>query len=145
MGSRITEAGRGVQIMKAIFLGSTALTILLRCPCGWKNYFDRAKWSGLRFLRCDNCSRCINYTSLHVNNLPEVKGMYDFKETPGRRAIVECLTKLEQEALEVSELIKELGLEERAHKVRNLAQAASGQRTLITLDWHEEDARQAAA
>jgi hypothetical protein len=131
--------------MKALYVGSNPLTILIRCLCGWKNYFDRAEWSRLRFLRCDNCLRCVDYNSLQVNDLQEVKGMYAFKETPERRAIVEGLTKLEKDAVDLSELIQAAGYEERAHKVRNLAQAASGQRTLITRDWQEEDANQAAA
>lgn len=130
------------EVERAAFLGSAGLTILVRCLCNWKNYYDREVWARLRYLRCDNCFHSIDYTSLCVNDPLEVKGIYQFKETPERRAIVERLLKIGQEAVETAELIKDAGHEEQAHKVRNMAQHAINARTLLSIAWHDEDASQ---
>ena len=128
--------------MKAKLLGSTPLTMLIRCACGQKNYFDRAEWQRRVFLRCDKCFSCICYYDLAVNVAQGDTSMVDFnfKETSERRAIVEGLQKLERDAVAVADLMKAQGLSERAHKLLNIAQAASSQKSLIALDWRDEDA-----
>lgn len=54
--------------MKATFLGSTPLTFAIRCPCGFKNYFDRKDWQKSNFATCDNCRAIICYSDLQARN-----------------------------------------------------------------------------
>lgn len=55
--------------MKASYLGAAGLTILARCPCGCRNYFDRGRWRRLGLLACDNCGLLIGYDLGVVNSL----------------------------------------------------------------------------
>jgi hypothetical protein len=132
--------------MKAQFLGSTFLTILVRCPCGWKSFFDRAEWSRLRFMLCDNCRACIDYNSLRVTpTKPGEYCMHEFIETPERRAVIEDLEEAEARMESARQKLSQMGMKERAHKVGNYAQYASGMKHLLALDWRDEDKQRPAA
>lgn len=50
----------------ASYLGSTALTLLVRCPCGRRNYFDRRGWAWLEVAFCVRCWQAILYHDLRV-------------------------------------------------------------------------------
>jgi hypothetical protein len=50
----------------ASYLGSTALTLLIRCPCGRRNYFDRRAWQWLEVAFCVRCWQAIRYHDLSV-------------------------------------------------------------------------------
>lgn len=50
----------------ASYLGSTALTLLIRCPCGRRNYFDRRAWQWLEVAFCVRCWQAIRYHDLKV-------------------------------------------------------------------------------
>lgn len=50
----------------ACYLGSTALTLLVRCPCGRRNYFDRQGWQWLEVAFCVRCWQAIRYHDLRV-------------------------------------------------------------------------------
>jgi hypothetical protein len=50
----------------ASYLGSTALTLLVRCPCGRRNYFDRRAWMWLEVAFCVRCWQAIRYHDLRV-------------------------------------------------------------------------------
>jgi hypothetical protein len=47
-------------------LGSTARTVLIRCPCGRRNYFDRRAWQWLEVAFCVRCWQAIRYHDLRV-------------------------------------------------------------------------------
>lgn len=47
-------------------LGSTALTIIVRCPCGRRNYFDRKAWAWLEVAFCVSCWQGILYHDLSL-------------------------------------------------------------------------------
>lgn len=49
---------------RAHYLGSTALTLLIRCPCGRRNYFDRKGWQWLEVAFCVRCWQGILYHNL---------------------------------------------------------------------------------
>ncbi len=50
----------------ASYLGSTARTLLVRCPCGRRNYFDRKGWAWLEVAFCVRCWQAIRYHDLRV-------------------------------------------------------------------------------
>ncbi|HZH33001.1 MAG TPA: hypothetical protein VEY11_19695 [Pyrinomonadaceae bacterium] len=50
----------------ASYLGSTALTLLIRCPCGRRNYFDRRAWQWFEVAFCVRCWQAIRYHDLRV-------------------------------------------------------------------------------
>ena len=50
----------------ASYLGSTARTVLIRCPCGRRNYFDRKGWAWLEVAFCVRCWQAIRYHDLRV-------------------------------------------------------------------------------
>lgn len=51
---------------RAHYLGSTALTLLIRCTCGRRNYFDRKGWAWLEVAFCVRCWQGIRYVDLRV-------------------------------------------------------------------------------
>jgi hypothetical protein len=79
--------------MRATFLGSTPLTVLARCICGVKSYFDREQWQRLGMARCDNCRACIRYDSLEVVKFRE--GSQCMTNTDVSQGEVEELRQLE--------------------------------------------------
>jgi len=64
-GSDVTVTQRTILGL-AYYLGSTALTLLIRCPCGRRNYFDRRAWQWLEVAFCVRCWQAIRYHDLKV-------------------------------------------------------------------------------
>lgn len=52
--------------MRAHFLGSTALTVRVRCTCGQRSDFYKYFWHRRGYVICDHCKRFILYHSLEV-------------------------------------------------------------------------------
>lgn len=52
--------------MRAEWLGSAGLTVLVRCRCGARLYLSRSHWSRRGFSICDDCKAVILYASLVV-------------------------------------------------------------------------------
>lgn len=50
----------------AELLGGTPRTLLIRCPCGRRNYFDRKAWHWLEVAFCVRCWQAIIYHDLRV-------------------------------------------------------------------------------
>lgn len=51
---------------RAHYLGSTALTLLIRCICGRRNYFDRRAWQWIEVAFCVRCWQGILYVDLRM-------------------------------------------------------------------------------
>jgi hypothetical protein len=79
---------------RASFLGSNPLSILVRCTCGYRSFFDRGEWQSRAFARCDNCGACIRYNSLEV--IPFAEGGNCMEEKVASREEVEELRRLEE-------------------------------------------------
>lgn len=54
--------------MRAQFLGSTAVTVRVRCRCGHKADFYRYFWQRRGYVICDRCKSFILYHSLEVRD-----------------------------------------------------------------------------
>jgi hypothetical protein len=54
------------NLLRAEWLGSAGLTVLVRCRCGARLYLSRAHWSRRGFTICDDCKAVILYASLVV-------------------------------------------------------------------------------
>jgi protein-arginine kinase activator protein McsA len=135
--------------MKARLLGSNPLTALVRCPCGYRNFFSKQDWSKLGFARCDNCNAIIAYNSLRVISTRCGRfGMSElnatFEQTPEREEIVAELQKAQASMERVGELLRQGGYSERARRADNIAQRIINKRELLCLDWQDEDAEKAA-
>jgi hypothetical protein len=57
---------KGTRQERADQLGSTPRTVLVRCPCGRRNYFDRKGWAWLEVAFCVRCWQAIRYHDLRV-------------------------------------------------------------------------------
>jgi hypothetical protein len=133
---------REIFTMKAQLLGSTFLSILIGCPCGSKKELDRQHER--RCVNCDNCGSCIEVTSLSVTpTKPGELCMHEFAETPERTAIIADLEEAQARLDSARARLSKMTMTERAHKTGNYAQYVSTMKTLLTLDWHDEDARAA--
>jgi hypothetical protein len=66
--------------------------------------------------------------------------MYEFVETEERKSVIEDLKEAEARLVSVRTKLSQMGLSERALKVGNFAQYVSSMKTLLSLDWHDEDA-----
>jgi hypothetical protein len=133
--------------MKALFLGSTSLTILIRCTCRRRCYFARAEWHRLGFLLCDNCSAWIRYNDLTVMNHSHEGDckMHEFKETKARSQIIAEFNAAQAALESAAKLLREIDQRERAHETINIAQSCASKKSLLSLDWSEEDAREPEA
>lgn len=134
---------------RAEFLGSTPVTILLRCACGRRNYIDRARFAYFHRAVCDNFRCLIDYNSFRVRisdwrsvNVEEVE--FNYELTDERKAITDGLTAAEEWLEHVVGLLRAGGHQERAHRTLNLAQGASAQKCLLAQDWHFADLRKVA-
>jgi hypothetical protein len=65
------------HLMKAEWLDSAGLTILVRCVCRARLYLSRLHWSRRRFTVCDDCKAAILYASLVVI---DYQGVEEFVE-----------------------------------------------------------------
>jgi hypothetical protein len=64
-GSHVTVT-KGTRPGRADQLGSTPRTIIVRCPCGRRNYFDRQAWQWFEVAFCVRCRQAILYVDLRV-------------------------------------------------------------------------------
>lgn len=130
--------------MKARFLGSSPLTILIRCLCGYRNYFSRQRWDYFRGGICDNCTAWIEYT-FRVRPLErgglQVALDIEYEHTPEREAIMTAFNIAKGELERAANLLSKSGSRERAYKALNLAQQAAAQVCLLEQDWTIEDAK----
>lgn len=124
----------------AIFLGSSPLTALVRCPCGYRNFFDRDRWRESIFAVCDNCAARIEYDSLRIFHFTvgrscmrgdEIK----FEETLARLKIIALFTEAAARLEKAGVLLRQEGQRERAHKALNIAQRAAAQKCLLAQVW----------
>lgn len=67
--------------------------------------------------------------------------MVEFEQTPERMGIVAALDELEAKAKAAYEMVSTAGYRVRAHKLLNAAQEVASQRSLLSMDWHDEDIR----
>jgi hypothetical protein len=67
-----------------------------------------------------------------------------FKRTPERIAVMAELDQAQAHLVRAARMLTPMKLRERAHKTLNIAQRVSNKKSLLALDWHDEDARQAA-
>jgi hypothetical protein len=137
------------QSDRAEYLGSTGLTLLVRCACGRRNFFDRRRFAYYGRAVCDNFRCLIDYNSFRVHisdwrrtNVEEFD--FEYEETEERAAIVEGLNSAQEHLEHVAALMRAAGQPERAHRTLNLAQGAAAQKSLLAQDWHFADLRRAA-
>jgi hypothetical protein len=71
-------------LMKAEWLGSAGLTILVRCTCGARLYVPRRQWAERSFTVCDECKAAIRYASLEVVDSEAVEEFVEMIITQGR-------------------------------------------------------------
>ena len=134
---------------RADLLGSSPLTMLVRCPCGRRNYIDRRRWAYFGRAVCDNFRCLIDYNSFRVRisnwrakNVEDVE--FDYEETEERKAIVEGLQAAQEWLEHTAALLRAAGQQERAMRTLNVAQGASSQKCLLAQDWHFADLRKVA-
>jgi hypothetical protein len=63
--------------MRATYLGSNPISILIRCTCGRRLLFHKKTWEIDDCLRCDNCGAKICYKTLRVIPAPREGNMAD--------------------------------------------------------------------
>lgn len=134
---------------RADYLGSTALTVLVRCACGRRNYLERERWEYFGRAVFDNFRCVILYISLKIETLISGGGEleelnFSYEETPQRAEVVSELEAAQSHLTRASELLRVAGQRERAHKALNIAQQAAAQKCLLAQDWHLEDKQKAA-
>ncbi len=120
---------------RAAWLGSTALTILVRCPCGHRNYFPRRAWERYRRAPCDNCRAVISYSSLRVMARGGVAVTASLQE---RGEIIEALDEAQAAFERAARKLQRTGQGARAHQALNYAQYAAGLKCLLEGDWAGE-------
>lgn len=135
--------------MRATYLGSNPLTILIRCTCGRRNYFDRSLWSSCGYLRCDTCASIICYKSmLIISAFERMIGMENdgmgeidasYVGTPERSEIVKTLGHAVELLHRRAEAHRSAHSELRTHRALNRAQQVRSVIDLLALDWHEDD------
>lgn len=79
--------------MRAQWLGSAGITVLVRCLCGARLYLSRQHWSRRGFTVCDDCKAVILYASLVVINpegVEEFLAMFS-SEREQREALTKAL------------------------------------------------------
>lgn len=134
---------------RADLLGSSPLTILVRCPCGRRNYIDRRRWAYFGRAVCDNFRCLIDYNSFRVRisdwRAKNVEALeFEYEETEERKAITDGLQAAQEWLEDVAERLRAAGQRERALRALNLAQATSSQKCLLAQDWHFADLRKVA-
>lgn len=123
---------------RATHLGSTALTTLVRCTCGRRNYFDRPPW------RCDNCRSIICNNTLRV-----------IQARKGSILLMTAVDFTVEEVAQFGDIFAEIdqamahlelaaqklagqGYGDRAHKILGAATTAGAQKYLLVQDWRSQ-------
>jgi hypothetical protein len=134
---------------RADLLGSSPLTLLVRCLCGRRNYIDRSRFAYFGRAVCDNFRCLIDYNSFRVRisdwrrvNVEALE--FDYDLTDERKAIIDGLQSAQDWLEHVAGLLRASGQQERAQRTLNLAQGASSQKCLLAQDWHFADLRKVA-
>jgi hypothetical protein len=116
---------------RARIVGSTGLTALVRCVCGYKSFFHRVAWLVFEIVACNNCGLLIAYISLDVINHPGGRCV----GTEQRLEIIRTLDEAEKLLERAAYLIKKEGNEERFRKTLDISQQAAGMKSLLEQDW----------
>jgi hypothetical protein len=127
--------------MKAILLGNTSLTALIRCACGYVRALPLPPWSKFGAVKCNNCGFFIVAFSLEVISnsrgeiiLPDLDRSA-FASSPERNKILDHLLSAQRETEAAAAALRKLGEPARVHKILNIATLASAQRHLLAQDW----------
>jgi hypothetical protein len=113
----------------AELLGGTPRTVLIRCPCGRRNYFDRAAWQWLEVAFCVRCWQAIIYHDLRVISRWEGERMLKehtvYEGELKALRTLEGLMRLILEGFDVETLWKlPVPMQRRAHAARGVLQLA---------------------
>lgn len=129
--------------MRANYLGSSPLTIMVGCVCGHPQSVDRHRRPAKFIFRCDNCRSLIAYPSLVVV-VWRAEWMENHDFTPEEmREFGDVFAELDRAKAQLEAVAKTLegrGYRDRAHKVRGLTQAVDAQKYLLAQDWRDRKA-----
>jgi hypothetical protein len=140
--------------MKAEYLGSAGLTLLIRCICHYRLYINRANWTFFQIAVCDNCGALISYPSFQVRTFcrkgRSMEGNLDnYEDTTERREIIAGFDELQTQAERLAAEFKAKGdsliWKQAALRALNAAQSVSSQKCLLGQQWAQEDAAFRAA
>lgn len=129
--------------MRATYLGSSPLTVVVACPCGRARSFDPRRRPPKFNFRCDNCRSVIGYPSLKVIVWRGLRMRFQDLTTEEREEFGEEIAAVDAALDHLEVAAKGLdakGYPVRGHKLRNDAADAKAQIYLLMQDRRDRKA-----